>query len=145
MIKNHSIISKTFNIDKCVREAVYEDSIPEVIYELCSFIDTYQMGIDSKYSLALEEVLLSFKKNHISIDEDTVIRNVTDNFLSNYVHENDSPRELLTILSETLEKNRFFESNSYVHEMISECGTIIEATPHEQIMNYIEPDKKETI
>lgn len=141
MIKNHSIISKTFNIDKCVREAVYEDSIPEVIYELCSFIDTYQMGIDSKYSLALEEVLLSFKKNHISIDEDTVIRNVTDYFLSNYVHENDSPRELLTILSETLEKNRFFESNSYVHEMISECGTIIEATPHEQIMNYIEPDR----
>ena len=117
VISNHNMISKRFNIDRYVRENAYGDSIKDTIYELCSFIDTYKMGINSKYNIALEEVLFSFYMNHIDISTREIVEGVTDYFLLNHINENDSSRELLTILEDTIKKNKFIEDTSYLTEL----------------------------
>jgi len=119
MIKNHIMISKRFNIDSYVREHAYGDSIVDTIYELCSFVDTYKMGVNSKYSVALEEVLFTFSKNNVKATSETIVETVTDYFLNTHMNREDSSKELLCILGETVKQNRFFtnEDACYIDQL----------------------------
>jgi len=112
-IKNHDLISRRFNIDNYVRENAYGDSIKDTIYELCSFVDTYKVGVNAKYSLALEETLFAFSENNVRFDTKDIVESVTDYFLSNSMNPQDSSRELLHILSETAKQNRFFKEDDF--------------------------------
>lgn len=112
VIDNHNRFSKRFNIDSYVREnATDGESVAETIYEICSFIDTYKLGIDSKFSLSLEEAMFVFCKNNIIVSPETIVESVTDYFLSNHLKADDSRREILGIFEAVIDKNRFVSAN----------------------------------
>lgn len=135
IIKNHNMISKRFNIESYVREHAYGDSINDTIYELCSFIDTWSMGINSKYSIALEEVLFTFSMNNIKIERENIVEAVTDYFLSNHMNPEDSSRELLCILGEAAEQNKCFNTEDIRY--IKELQESITETVQEETLDTI--------
>ena len=113
VINNHDKISSRFDVDKYVQGNAHND-IQECVYELCSFIDTYNIGVNSKYKIALEEVLYALSKNGINYDKEEVINDVTDYFLMNEMNEEDSKCELLDILEDTIQNNRFVDDTGYI-------------------------------
>jgi len=135
VIKNHNIFSKRFNIDSYVREnAIIEDNLYDTIYELCSFIDTYKLGLDSKFSIALEETMFALYKNSFNVDTKSIVECVTDYFLSNHLESDDSKMEILNILESATEKNIFISESDAeyfdelkvaIHENCSE-GVVLE-------------------
>lgn len=135
VLKNHNMFSKRFNISSYMRKNAYEDNTKDTIYEVCSFIDTYKMGINSKYSIALEEVLFLCDRFNIPITPNEITETVTDYFLSNHLHQDDSSRELLHVLESTVALNRFFtnEDIKYLHEL----KTLTETTITEETLDNI--------
>lgn len=85
LLKNYGAISKRFNIDKFMRNnIVYEDSIVDGIYGLCSLIDTYDIDIPSRFCIASELALYSFDKINKEVPNNIVLENVIDYYLINY-------------------------------------------------------------
>jgi hypothetical protein len=147
LIKNHLMISKRFNIDSYVRENAYGDNINDTIHELCSFIDTYNMGVNSKYSIALEEVLFTFYKNNVKANSASILEAVTDYFLSTHMNEEDSSRELLHILGETAAQNRFFthEDACYIERLQSSIVETVEENTIDSLLESSLKDKTKDI
>lgn len=114
VISNHEKISNRFDVDKYVQGNAHDDNMQECVYELCSFIDTYNIGINSKYKIALEEVLYALSKNGINYDKEEVINDVTDYFLMNEMNQEDNQGELLNILEETIQNNNFADDTGYI-------------------------------
>lgn len=75
------------------------ESIIDSIYGLSSMIDSLNIELDIKYNLALENVLYSLNKNHISIDRKTIIETITEYFVMNHTENIETIKE---ILSETV-------------------------------------------
>lgn len=137
VLKNHDMISKRFNIDSFIREhTYYKEDIDDVIYELCSFIDTYKLGLDSKYSIALEEAKFIFSKHHIDIPERQIFEDVTDYFLVNHLNKDDSKRAILHIMETVTEKNRFIgEESSYLTELADSMNDVVEESVESLLEN----------
>lgn len=112
LIENHNFIMKRFNVNQVVIENANDESMTECICKLCEFIDTYNMGIDSKYKACLEEISYLFAKNNIKYDN--IIEDVTDYFLMTALNENDEKHELLDIMESVIDKNSFIESKEYI-------------------------------
>lgn len=85
LLKNYGAISKRFNIDKFMRNnIIYEDSIVDGIYGLCSLIDTYDIDIPSRFCIASELALYSFDKINREVPNNVILENVIDYYLINY-------------------------------------------------------------
>lgn len=80
ILNNQSILEHRFNIDNLIRSNRY--NLKRIISEMCELIDTYNVPVDYKYNVALENILFSLVKNgeEISSDEEFVSM-VTEYFL----------------------------------------------------------------
>lgn len=80
IIKNNNALSKRFDIDKIIKTKSTGD-LDELVKELCSLIDTYELPLEAKYNIALENITYSLYKNHIPINESMIFDSITDYFL----------------------------------------------------------------
>ena len=117
MIKTHNDICKRFDIDSYVQEKAYPENMYDCIYELCSFIDTYKMGINTKYKTCLNECQYAFAKNHIQYTDSMIIEGVTDYFLYNHLNEEDLDGELIDIMKDVISVNPFIHETTYLDRL----------------------------
>lgn len=80
ILNNQSILEHRFNIGNVVKSNSY--NLKKIITEICELIDTYDVPVDYKYNIALENILFSLVKNGIEIPSDTeFVSTVTEYFL----------------------------------------------------------------
>ena len=114
VISNHDLISKRFGVDSFIREnTVFDKDYNCVIAELCSYIDTYNFGLDSKYKVALEETLYAMRRANVSITEQQIVEAVTDYFVAVDMHPKDINGKLFEVMEQVIENNSFFSDCSY--------------------------------
>ena len=80
IIKNNETLSKRFDIDKIIKLNSHGD-LDELVRELCSLIDTYELSVEAKYNIALENIIYSFYKNKVPISKERLFNTITDYFL----------------------------------------------------------------
>ena len=117
MIKTHDDICKRFDLDSYVQEKAYPENMYDCIYELCSFIDTYRMGVNTKYKTCLNECQFVFSKNFIPYTDSMIIESVTDYFLYNHLNEQDENGELIDIMKDVITANPFIHETSYLDRL----------------------------
>lgn len=114
VISNHELISKRYGVDSFIREnTVFDKDYECVIAELCSYIDTYKFGLDSKYKVALEETLYAMRRANVPITEQQIVEAVTDYFAAVDMHPKDTNGKIFEIMEQVIDKNRFFSDSSY--------------------------------
>ena len=114
VISNHDLISKRFGVDSLIREnTVFDKDYNCVIAGLCSVIDTYNFGLDSKYKVALEETLYAMRRANVSITEQQIVEAVTDYFTAVDMHPKDTNGKLFTVMEQVIKNSRFFSDYSY--------------------------------
>ena len=80
ILNNQSILEHRFNIGNVVKSNSY--NLKKIITEICELIDTYDVPVDYKYNIALENILFSLVKNGVEIPSDTeFVSTVTEYFL----------------------------------------------------------------
>lgn len=122
IIANHEMISKRFNVDSFVRENLMFSNDPsEVLYEMCSFVETYKLGLDSKFKIALEECLFAMAKNNIEVDEETVLEAVTDFFISNEMKKNDKGGQIFDIMDKVCKSSKLISNWDYIKDLQKHC------------------------
>ena len=117
MIKTHEDLCKRFDMDSCVQEKASPENLYEIIYELCSFIDTYKMGVNTKYKTCLNECQFVFSKNFIQYEDSMIVEAVTDYFLYNHLNEQDTEGELIDIMKDVIDSNPFIHETTYLDRM----------------------------
>lgn len=80
ILKNNETLSKRFDFDKIIKTNSVGD-LDELVMELCSLIDTYELSVEAKYNIALENIIYSLYKNSINYDKKHVADVITDYFL----------------------------------------------------------------
>ena len=80
ILKNNETLSKRFDFDKIIKTNSMGD-LDELVRELCSLIDTYELSVEAKYNIALENIIYSLYKNSINYDKKHVANVITDYFL----------------------------------------------------------------
>lgn len=80
ILKNNETLSKRFDFDKIIKTNSVGD-LDELVRELCSLIDTYELSVEAKYNIALENIIYSLYKNSINYDKKHVADVITDYFL----------------------------------------------------------------
>ena len=108
VVQNYHNLSNRFNIDEYIQEHAYGDNFAECIYELCSFIDTYNAGINTKYCMALDEIQFGFVRNGIKYPNSKIVEQVSTYFLTNIMDPKDRNRELLDVMESTIDSDPFF-------------------------------------
>ena len=104
VLNNHTKFSKRFNIDEKVRSLNCSEDVTDCIFELCEYIDTYNMPFGVKYNVALENIRYCFEKNAIPYQANEIASIVTDYFLMNTPVTEGVIHDVRYILS----KNRFY-------------------------------------
>lgn len=79
ILYNQSNLSRRFNVDKIVRENVYD--VGKCIEEMCSFIDTYEIPKHYKLNIALENITYTLLKNGVSSDEVSILDKILEYFM----------------------------------------------------------------
>lgn len=78
IINNQTKLEKRFNVVKTIQEAADAES---AIVSICEYIDTYNMGLQHKYNLALQNIPYSIYKAGLIVDQKLIAETVTDYFL----------------------------------------------------------------
>lgn len=112
LIENHNYIMKRFDVDSYIINN--STNIESTIYKICEFIDTYNMGIDSKYKICLEEIQYLLEKHNIQYPLNSIYENITDYFLMNCLNEDDKELQLLDIMESVIDKNIFVYNKDYI-------------------------------
>ena len=81
IVKHYSLTHNRFNIDKLITESSM--STYEKIYKVAKCIDTFNSPFINRYNAALETCWYGFKKNHLEVDNKTIVEAVTDYFIFN--------------------------------------------------------------
>lgn len=131
---NHNALSKRFDFDKMAREHVIHKTIEEGINELCDLIDTYDLSLQAKFNIALENITYAFANAGYN---ESIVENVVDYFLmmnpvipdSTYSTMQDlvteslviseSDKKLLTYFTKA--KGKYFESE--LTKLANKCTT----------------------
>ena len=113
VVKNYADLSKRFNVNHYIQENCKD--LESCIHGLCSFIDTYNIGINTKYRIALEETLYGFNKNGVRCSQKNIVENVTDYFLMTNMDSRDNSGVLLNIMEEVINSNPFITEASYIN------------------------------
>jgi len=117
MIKTHEDLCMRFDMDSYVQEKASSENLYECIYELCSFIDTYKMGVNTKYKTCLNECQFVFSKNYIPYEDSMIVEAVTDYFLYNHLNEQDTEGELIDIMKDVINSNPFIHETAYLDRL----------------------------
>lgn len=113
VLKNNESLSKRFNIDKVIKNSSSKDT-EDLVNELCALIDTYILPIESKYNIALENVIYSLNKNHIRESNAKLTDIITNYFIENNLILTDKD---ISGIVKILETNRFLDvsDDSYIN------------------------------
>lgn len=57
---NHDALSKRFDFDKIAKENVAHKTVAEGVTEMCDLIDTYDLTLQAKFNIALENISYAF-------------------------------------------------------------------------------------
>ena len=80
VLTNQDMLSKRFNIDKVVRENIYNPD--RIIKEICEFIDTYNQVLPKyKLNIALENITYSLYSNGCECEASHIVDKVLEYFL----------------------------------------------------------------
>lgn len=79
IIKNQDMLCRRFNVDKIVKENMYDSD--KIVSELCELIDTYNVPDHYKYNVALENIIYSMVKNGVDVDDTKVVSSITEYFM----------------------------------------------------------------
>lgn len=121
IIKTHNDLCKRFRIDEYVQRNHY-DNIDGCIYSICEFVDTYNMGLNSKFRIALNEAQYAFRKNKIRVSDGEILENVADYFIFNHMDKNDWDGELFTVMENVIKTNPFIYDYSYIIKLKEAAG-----------------------
>lgn len=97
VLNNQTKLNKIYDIDSIVKENnIHDDeSLENCIHELCEIIYSFDIDMDIKYNLALENILYTLDKNYVYCDRVFVLESVTNYFLAKYPESLDTFREVL--------------------------------------------------
>lgn len=110
IINNHNKLNRRYNLDRFVKESVFTaDQATDTIYEFCKLIDTYDIPLKAKYSIAIENSLYAYEKNYVPYDKQSILEAVTDYFLMTH-NENE---DMLGIIANTAKKTLMYEQADF--------------------------------
>jgi hypothetical protein len=112
VVKNYADLSKRFNVNHYIQKNCKD--LECCIHGLCSFVDTYNIGINTKYRIALEETLYGFNRNGVHCSQKDIVEHVTDYFLMTNMDAKDNSGVLLNIMEDVLNSNPFITETSYI-------------------------------
>lgn len=97
VLNNQNKLNKIYDIDSIVKENnIHDDeSLENCVQELCEVISSFDIDMDIKYNLALENVLYTLEKNYIHCDRSFVLESITDYFLMKYPESLDTFKDVL--------------------------------------------------
>ena len=107
VIDNHKALCTRFGIDEYVQMNVRPEEENYCIHELCSLIDTYNVGLNTKYRRAIDECIYAFAKNGIKYPVDSIVEDVSTYFLMLEMDENDTDVTILQLMKNAFEKDKF--------------------------------------
>lgn len=107
VIDNHKVLCNRFGIDEYVQMNVKPEEEGYCIHELCNFIDTYNIGLNTKYRRAIDECIYAFAKNGIKYPVESIVEDVTTYFLMLEMDENDTDVTILQLMKDAIEKDKF--------------------------------------
>lgn len=81
ILKNYSIISRRFNLDKIVSDISHDNDIYQTCFEIASYIDTYNQSFKNKYNSALETTVYLFDKHFLNYPKEKIVEAITDYFI----------------------------------------------------------------
>lgn len=124
IINNDEKINKRFNVDRFLSNNIRE-SVEDLTRSLCEFLDTYDLSVESKFNLCLENIPYSFYKNGIEADETIVCEYVTDYFLTK---DAVMPDTYIRKIRKILERNGLPKDgiNEYLFENELRYGKIVD-------------------
>lgn len=98
VIKNQEKLKSRYDIDSIVTESNIADDVTleTCIHRLCDCIDSFNIDIEVKYNLALENVLYTLDKNHVHVDRAFILETITNYFLIKHADCLDNIREILS-------------------------------------------------
>ena len=110
IINNHNKLNRRYNLDRFVKESVFTtDQATDTIYEFCKLIDTYDIPLKAKYSIAIENSLYAYEKNYVPYDKQSILEAVTDYFLMTHNENGD----MLGIIANTAKKTLMYEQADF--------------------------------
>lgn len=110
IINNHNKLNRRYNLDRFVKESVFTtDQATDTIYEFCKLIDTYDIPLKAKYSIAIENSLYAYEKNYVPYDKQSILEAVTDYFLMTHNENGD----MLGIIANTARKTLMYEQADF--------------------------------
>lgn len=145
VLNNHKAISKRFNIDKVISSNIfYEDAFTETVYSLCSLIDTYNMGLKSKFCNSAELGMYCINECGVKVDQKQLLETILDYYLINYgVKDLDQFTE---DISYAASKDNFINSTivneylEYVNNVNKKLEVQLQNFDEEVLKHYINPD-----
>ena len=110
IINNHNKLNRRYNLDRFVKESVFTaDQATDTIYEFCKLIDTYDIPLKAKYSIAIENSLYAYEKNYVPYNKQSILEAVTDYFLMTHNENGD----MLGIIANTAKKTLMYEQADF--------------------------------
>ena len=110
IISNHAKLAKRYNIDNFVKESIFtKEQAADTVLEFCKLIDTYNLPIEAKMSIALENTLYAYEKNRVPYDRKSILENVIDYFL--FYHNEDA--DMAKVIKDCLPRTVLYEAKDY--------------------------------
>lgn len=88
IISNHAKLSKRYNIDSYFKEHSMYQSDYDTICEFYKLVDTYNLPLEAKAIISVQNGIYGFEKNHITYNEANVIKAVIDSIMMNTNEQN---------------------------------------------------------
>lgn len=141
VINNHKKLNNR-NFDRLIREYnINDNNIDYCIYELCSLIDncSSKMSTSAKFNVALENISYGFTKNNIPYNEETVLSNIADYFLSENVNY-----DCISMMSNHIQNSYLYDNeNKQCLNYITNESVITEALSKDTIKDMLNKFKIE--
>lgn len=116
VIVNHEALSRRYNFDKIVQEGrnnISNDQT-DLVWEICSYIDTLKINIHQRYNMCLENTLYLFNKNGVEYDIENIVESATDYIMMNYPMDEESLSEMVSVLK----RNIFFKDTEFAKAFV---------------------------
>lgn len=153
ILDNYNNISKRFNLDKIFIENTRINGVKDTVFELCQYIETYDMPSVVKFNTVIETAWYGFEQNGIQYSSKELLEAATDYFITKpdglkdcrTIFQNtvvfkpeDMPACVQPITEEEPTEDTHYESifkmNADIQDSIQENGSlIVEATDFDKI------------
>lgn len=123
VIDNHKDLCTRFGIDEYVQMNAKPEEESYCIHELCNFINTYNIGLNTKYRRAIDECIYAFAKNGVKYPVESIVEDVTTYFLMLEMDENDTDVTILQLMKDAIDQDKFVSITD--KKFLQKCDEII--------------------